>query len=126
MPSVGSLAAILLSSVVGIIIISPALWIAGRILVGKEKAKFTDAIFIVLLGIIINAVLSAFLAGIPGLIRLAIIILVWLALIRHFFDTGWLMASLISIAAAVVFIAILFALSAIGLAIVSAMLPKIL
>ncbi|MEM2882859.1 MAG: hypothetical protein QXL35_06420 [Candidatus Bathyarchaeia archaeon] len=126
MSLMSSLAAVLIGSIASIIVVSPALWIAGRALVGKEKAKFTDAIFIVLIGTLINAVLSMFLGGLPGLIRFVIIVFVWLALIRHFFDTGWLRALLISIVAVVILIVILLILSAIGLTIGAAILPKLL
>ncbi len=121
-----SLAALLIGSIASIIIVSPALWIAGRALVGRRKAKFTDAIFIALIGTLINAFLSMSLGGIPGPLRFLAIVFVWLALIRHFFDTGWLKALLISIVAVFVLIAILLALSAIGLAIGAAILPKLL
>jgi len=34
---------LLISIVVGIIIVAPLLWLVGRALVGKQKAKFTDS-----------------------------------------------------------------------------------
>ena len=54
------LVALLIQIVVGIIVVAPILWLVGRALVGKEKAKFTDAIWIVVLGTIIGAVVGAF------------------------------------------------------------------
>jgi len=50
--------AILIQIVVGIIVIAPILWLVGRALAGKDKAKFTDAIWIVVLGTIIGAVVG--------------------------------------------------------------------
>ena len=73
----------LINVVVGTIIVAPFLWISGRSLVGKDKAKFLDAIWIVLLGTIINGVIGAFLLG---LLAAIIMFIVWLALIKHFFD----------------------------------------
>lgn len=35
--------------VVNIVLLSPVLWISGRLLAGKEKAKFTDAVGIAIL-----------------------------------------------------------------------------
>lgn len=35
----------LINVVVGTIIVAPFLWISGRSLVGKDKAKFLDAIW---------------------------------------------------------------------------------
>ena len=46
-----NLDALVVQLIVSIIVIAPVLWIAGRLLVGKEKAKGTDAIWIVVLGV---------------------------------------------------------------------------
>jgi hypothetical protein len=46
-----NLDAFVVQLIVSIIVIAPVLWIAGRLLVGKEKAKGTDAIWIVVLGV---------------------------------------------------------------------------
>ena len=40
----------LIQIVVNIVILAPVLWIAGRLFVGKDKAKFMDALWIVVLG----------------------------------------------------------------------------
>ena len=39
---------ILIQIVISTVILSPALWISGRLIAGKDKAKFTDALWIVL------------------------------------------------------------------------------
>jgi hypothetical protein len=57
------LISLVVSLVVGIVILSPLLWLVGRWLVGKEKAKFTEAILIIVIGMIINAILSWILTG---------------------------------------------------------------
>ena len=108
------LVALLIQIVVGTIIIAPILWLAGRALVGKEKAKFTDAIWIVLLGTVIGAVAGAF---IGGLLAAVIMFLIWLALIKHFFDCGWLMAFAIAVIAVIIFIVIAVVLALIGIGI---------
>jgi hypothetical protein len=108
------LVALLIQIVVGTIIIAPLLWLAGRALVGKEKAKFTDAIWIAVLGIVIGAVVGAFIAG---WIAAVIMFVVWLALIKHFFDCGWLMAFAIAIIAVIIFIVIVAVLALIGIGI---------
>jgi len=41
--------------VVNIVLLSPVLWISGRLLAGKEKAKFTDALGIAILGTVIGS-----------------------------------------------------------------------
>jgi len=106
----------LINVVVGTIIVAPFLWISGRSLVGKDKAKFLDAIWIVLLGTIINAVIGAFL---PGLLAAIIMFIVWLALIKHFFDCGWIMAFAIALVAVVIIIVVGIILGLIGFAIVA-------
>jgi hypothetical protein len=38
---------------VNLIFVAPFLWIAGRLLAGKQHAKFTDALWIVLIGSVV-------------------------------------------------------------------------
>lgn len=38
------LMSLLIQIVVNVIVLAPILWLSGRALVGKDKAKFTDAI----------------------------------------------------------------------------------
>jgi hypothetical protein len=106
------LIALLIQIIVGTIIIAPVLWLAGRGLVGGEKAKFVDAVWIVLLGTIIGGVVGAY---IGGLVAAVIMFIVWLALIKHFFDCGWLMALAISIIAVILFVIIVAVLAVIGI-----------
>jgi len=118
-----SLAGIVAEIIVGVIIVSPVLWLVGRSMVGKEKAKFTDAIWIVALGIIINTFLRAFVHGVLGFI---VTLIVWLALIKHFFDTGWGKAILIAILAVIVFLVIVVILGALlGYAIFAGLMPRL-
>jgi len=106
------LVALLIQIVVGTIIVAPVLWLAGRALVGKQKAKFTDAIWIVVLGTVLGAVVGAF---IGGLIAAVIMFVVWLTLIKHFFDCGWIMALAIAIIAVIIFMVIVAVLAFIGI-----------
>lgn len=106
------LVAILIQVVVGTIIVAPILWLAGRALVGKEKAKLTDAIWIVVLGTVIGAVVGVFSSG---LIAAVIMLVVWLALIKHFLDCGWIMALAIAIIAVILFVVIIAVLGFIGI-----------
>jgi hypothetical protein len=107
------LVGILVNVIVGTIIVAPFLWLAGRWLVGKETAKFFDAVWIILLGTIINAVISTFL---PGLFAAIILFIIWLALIKNFFDCGWLMAFIIALVAVVIIIVVSTILGLIGFA----------
>lgn len=104
---------LLIQIIISAIILSPILWLVGRALVGKQKAKFTDAIWIVTLGIIVNTILGAYIHGLLGFI---VTLLIWLWLIKHFFDTGWLMALAIAIIAIIALGIIVLILAAIGIA----------
>jgi len=115
------LMALLVQIIVSTIIIAPILWLVGRALSGKDKAKFTDAIWIVVLGTVIGAVVGAF---VGGLIASLIMFIVWLALIKHFFDCGWIKALVIAIVAVIVFLVILFVLVAL-LAILGLGIPNL-
>jgi hypothetical protein len=106
------LVGLLIQVIVSVIIVAPVLWLVGRALAGKDKAKFTDAIWIVVLGTVIGALINWF-AGSLGWIGTIIMIIVWLALIKHFFDCGWLKALAIAIIAIIVYIIIFFILIAI-------------
>jgi hypothetical protein len=94
------------------IFVAPSLWIAGRLLAGKEKAKFTDALWIVLLGCVIyfffNLLVSNYISGWGFLVALLVEFIIWLALVKHFFDCGWLKALAITVIAVIVAIVILF------------------
>ena len=98
-----------------IIVLAPALWLSGRALVGAKKAKFLDAIWIIVLGTLVGGIFSYF--NIIGIIALIIQLVIWLGLVKHFFDTGWLNAFIISLLAVVILIVIAFMLGLIGLGI---------
>lgn len=98
---------LILNIIVGTIILAPILWLVGRALVGREKAKFTDALWIMFLGQVIGGLLGwAFgfvaLGLIGSIIAFIIQLLIWLFLIHHFFDTSWGKAFIIAIIAVIV------------------------
>lgn len=100
-----NLATLVISIIVNIIVIAPALWIAGRLLAGKAKAKFTDALWIVVLGTVIGGIILFLFAGL-GFIAPIIVLFIWLALVKHFFDTGWIRAFIIAVAAVLIWVVI--------------------
>ncbi len=108
-----NLTPLLIQIIVSVIVIAPVLWLVGRGLVGKDKAKFTDAIWIVALGVVIGTVIGGYVHGLLGML---ISLVIWLALIKHFFDCGWGKAFLIAIVAIVVLIVIAAVLAILGLA----------
>ena len=109
-----NLDSLLIQIVVNIIIMSPVLWLAGKALVGGEKAKFVDAIWIVVLGTIISTIFNYFFSGIIASIILFIILL---GLVKHFFDCGWWKALTIAILAVIIFVVIIAILAVVGIGI---------
>jgi len=105
---------LVISIIVNTIIISPVLWLSGRALVGKEKAKFTDAVLTVVIGTVVGAFFGAFFNGIIAAI---IQLILWLLIVKHFFDCGWLKALAISILAVIIFAIIIAILALVGIAV---------
>lgn len=99
---------LIVTIIANIIIIAPVLWISGRLLSGK-KAKFTHALWIVIIGTVIFYFFSYFLQDLIGSVILSYLILlvIWLALVKYFFDCGWLKALAISIVAVIIAVVIL-------------------
>lgn len=116
-----NLDAAIIHIIVNTIIIGPVLWIAGRALVGGQKAKLTDGLWIAALGTIIGEIVGYFFER--GIIVSIILIIVWLGLIKHFFDCGWLKGLLIAIVAVILFIVIAFVLALIGFATLATLIP---
>jgi hypothetical protein len=103
----------LVHAIINLIILSPLLWGAGRLLAGKN-AKFTDALWIVFLGTLLFDIIGYF---IMGIIASIILLIIWLALVKHFFDCGWLKALTISIIALIFLIIVWMVLGLILVAI---------
>jgi len=111
-----NLVGLLISIVVSVIVVAPILWLVGRALVGKQKAKFTDAIWIVVLGIVIGTVVGSFIGGIVAAV---IMFIIWLALIKRFFDCGWLKAFAIAVVAVIFFVIIVMILAFVGISVLA-------
>jgi hypothetical protein len=94
---------LIIQIIVNIIVLAPVLWISGRLFVGKDKAKFTDALWIVILGTVIGGFFQYFFSGIIASI---IVLFIWLALVKHFFDAGWIKAFIIAVVAIILWIVI--------------------
>lgn len=104
---------LLITVVTWLIFVSPALWIAGRLLAGKQNAKFTDALWIAAIGAVVFYLFNAFVTEFLSiwwlsLLSYVVLLIIWLALVKHFFDCGWLKALAISIIAVIIAIVILF------------------
>ncbi len=121
---------LIINILINLIFVAPFLWIAGRLLAGKQNAKFTDALLIVLIGTVVfyffNWFLSDFIvSGLAVIIAYIVMLVIWLALVKHFFDCGWLKALAISIIAIIIAFIILFiiALILVAIGIGTGMLP---
>jgi hypothetical protein len=84
--------------IIELIVATIAFFLAGRLLSGV-KAKFSDAIFVALLGLLLKFVIDFGISFvlIPGLneiviltwsiVSLLAVFIVWMVLVQHFFDT---------------------------------------
>jgi len=93
--------------IMNLIIMTIVFYVAGIIVVGKRRALFSDAFVISLLGTIVGNICLLFF---PTIIGLFLALLVWLLLIRHYYETGWLGALAVAILAVIIFVVILFIL----------------
>lgn len=108
------LVSLLVQVIVAAVILAPVLWIVGKWFVGKNKAKFSDAVWIGVLGVLIGAVIGFLLTGLLGsILGTLIMIIVWIFLTSHFFDCGWLKGLVIAIIAGIGYWIISLILSAI-------------
>jgi len=111
--------------VVAAVVLGPILWIVGKTFAGKDKAKFTDAIWIGVLGVVIGAAIGFFLTGWGAILGTLVMIVVWLALIKHFFDCGWLKGLVIAVIAGIIYLIISLILSAILVSLGFSALPSL-
>jgi len=86
-----------------LIVLTVVFYVSGLIVVGGKKAKLSDAFIISLLG---TVVFNVFVMLIPVLGPF-IALVVWLALIKHYYDTGWLGALAVAVLAVIVYFALL-------------------
>lgn len=82
-----------------LMVLTAVFYISGLIVVGKRRARLSDAFIISLLGTIIFNVCAVL---IP-ILGLPIALVVWLALIKHYYETGWLGALAVAVLAVIVY-----------------------
>ena len=99
----------LLDFIVSLVILTGIFYIAGRAVVGKKRALLSDAFVISLLGTIVASIFAVFIGS--AWIGLILSLVVWLLLIRHYYETGWLGALAVAVMAVIIYIAILFLLA---------------
>ncbi len=94
----------LVSFVVSLLVLTAVFYIAGAIVVGRERATLSDAFVISLLGTVVNSICLVFFHPLVGLI---LSLIIWLLLIRRYYETGWLGALAVGILAAIVSLVVL-------------------
>lgn len=104
---------LLIQIVIGLIVSAPALWVVGRWRVGPEKAKFTDALWISALGTIVSVVMGSLIGGGVGSI---IQFVIYLYLIKKYYETDWINSLIISLVAAILVFVVIAALAIVGIA----------
>ena len=102
-----SIIGLLIGVVVGSIVTAPFLWLAGKWIVGGDKARFMDAVWIGILGTVVNAVIGEVVGG--GVGALAQLV-AYLYLVKTYYETGWGNAVVISILAVVIMTGVLVVL----------------
>ncbi len=98
------IASLAIGLIAQIIIMAPVLWLVGRALTSAQNAKFTDAIMIVVLGSIASTVVT-FLIGI-GLLGTLAQIIIYLYLIKKYYECSWGKALAVAIVTVIVFVVI--------------------
>ncbi|UCE17043.1 MAG: hypothetical protein JSV12_00805 [Candidatus Bathyarchaeota archaeon] len=99
----------LLNFVLGLLILTVVFYLAGRVVVGKKRALFSDAFVISLLGTVVANIVSLLIPS-TQLIGLILSLIIWLFLIRHYYETGWLGAFAVAVLAVIIDITIMFIL----------------
>lgn len=98
----------LITFVLNLVILTVVFYVAGAIVVGRQRALVSDAFVISLLGTIVSSICLLFFSPLIGWI---LSLVIWLLLIRHYYETGWLGALAVAILAVIVFIVVSVILS---------------
>jgi hypothetical protein len=85
------------------IILTSALWIIGKMFAGKDNVKFSDSIWIGIIGVIISTITSLWLSGWVAVLGTMIIILLLLILIKHLFKCNWREGFMISVSSWIIY-----------------------
>ncbi|MEM3673286.1 MAG: hypothetical protein QW468_03555 [Candidatus Bathyarchaeia archaeon] len=84
-------------------------YIAGLIVVGGKRARFSDAFIISLIGTVLSTLFYLFIPY--RLIALFLSLCTWLLLIKRLYETGWLGAIAVGILAVIVYFVVLVILA---------------
>jgi hypothetical protein len=89
---------------VNLFVLAVVLYLAGLIVVGGKRTRFSDAFIISLLGTVLSTIFFLFIPY--NLLALFLSIFVWLLLIKRLYETRWLSAIAVGILAMVIFLAV--------------------
>jgi hypothetical protein len=89
---------------VNLFVLAVVIYLAGLVVVGGKRARFSDAFIISLLGTVLSTLFFLFIPY--SLIALLLSIFVWLLLIKRLYETGWLGAIAVGILAIVMFLVV--------------------
>jgi len=95
--------------IVNLIIMTIVFYVAGIVVVGKQRALLSDAFVISLLGTFVGALFVLFIPW--HLLGLLLSLIIWLLLIKHYYETGWLGALAVAILAVIIYVVVLFVLA---------------
>lgn len=88
--------------IIDIFVMTIVFYVAGVIVVGKRRALFSDAFVISLLGTVVGNICSLFFPVIGWILSLVI----WLLLIRRYYETGWLGALAVAVLAVIIYLVV--------------------
>ncbi|MCW4001628.1 MAG: hypothetical protein NWE97_00350 [Candidatus Bathyarchaeota archaeon] len=88
---------------INLVVMTIVFYLAGIIVVGKRRAILTDAFVISLLGTIVSSICSLIF---PPVIGLLLSLLVWLLLIRRYYETGWMGALAVAVLAVIIYVVV--------------------
>ena len=94
--------------IINIVVMTFVFYVAGVVVVGKRKALFSDAFVISLLGTVVGNICLLFF---PVLIGLILSLIIWLLLIKHYYETGWLGALAVAVLAVIIYVVVFVILS---------------
>ncbi len=101
--------------IVYLLIMGFVLWVAGEIVVGR-RITFSESLAIAGVGTFLIGVV---LFIIPSLLGLVAAFVLFLALVRHYFKTGWFGAFGVTIMAVIVAVVVIFVLGALAIGLFS-------
>ncbi|MEM2104605.1 MAG: hypothetical protein QW717_06935 [Candidatus Bathyarchaeia archaeon] len=87
-----------------LIVLAFVTYLAGLVVVGRKRCRFSDAFMISLLGTVLS---TLFVILLPNWIAVPLSIIVWLLLIKRVYAIGWFRAIAVGILIVIIYLAVL-------------------